>query len=184
MSNWRKDVAEQPPAPRDLELLEERALAIRDRPVPIEGDETLFWLAEFPLGDDIYAVPLQQMRAALPLKGVTPVPLAPAHVVGILRFQGQAVAVLSLASLLGSPGWREDPQTLLVLELGAGRLVAIDCEQIPRPSAISGRLLDQARSRSASRTRAILEVQTTDRRQINLLDIHWLLERRRERRDA
>jgi purine-binding chemotaxis protein CheW len=184
MSNWRKDMTEQPLTAPDRELLDERALAIRDRPVPVEGDETLFWLAEFPLGDEIFAVPLQQMRAAVPLKGVTSVPLAPAHVVGILRFQGQAVAVLSLAALLGSPGWRDDPQTLLILELGAGRLVAVDCEQIPRPAAISSRLLDQARAGSASRTRAILEVQTTDRRQINLLDIHRLLERRRERRDA
>ena len=183
MSNWRKDLDEETPGPLARALLDERAQLIRDKPPLIEGDETLFWLAEFPLGDEIYAVPLASMRAALPLKGVTSVPLAPAHVVGILRFQGQAVAVLSLASLLGNPGWREDPQTLLVLELGGGRLVAFDCEQIPRPTAISGRVIDQARARPNSQARAILELQTADRRQIQLLDIHRLLERRRDRRD-
>jgi len=91
--------------------------------------------------------------------------------------------VLSLASLLGNPGWREDPQTLLVLEMGGGRLVAFDCEQIPRPTAIAGRVIEQARSRSNSQARAILELQTADRRQIQLLDLHRLLERRRDRRD-
>lgn len=183
MSNWRKDLEEEAPTAQAQTLLSERALVIRDKPASIEGDETLFWLAEFPLGDEIYAVPLASMRAALPLKGVTSVPLAPAHVVGILRFQGQAVAVLSLASLLGNPGWREDPQTLLVLEMGGGRLVAFDCEQIPRPTAIAGRVIEQARSRSNSQARAILELQTADRRQIQLLDLHRLLERRRDRRD-
>jgi chemotaxis signal transduction protein len=174
---------EEVPTARAEQLLAERALVIRDRPGSTQDDEALLWLAEFPLGDDVYAVPLASMRAALPLKGVTSVPLAPAHVVGILRFQGQAIAVLSLASLLGNPGWREDPQTLLVLEMGGGRLVAIDCEQIPRPTAVPLRMLEQARSRSASQARAILELQTADRRQILLLDLHRLLERRRDRRD-
>jgi len=183
VSDWRKDLEDEPPTAQVRELLAERAQVIRDKPPTAEGDEALFWLAEFPLGDEHYAVPLASMRAALPLKGVTPVPLAPAHVVGILRFQGQAVAVLSLASLLGNPGWREDPQTLLVLELGGGRLVAFDCEQIPRPTPLPRRVIDQARDRATSRARAILELQTADRRQIQLLDIHRLLERRRDRRD-
>jgi len=177
------DLEEEAATPEARRLLAERAIALRDKPVAAEGAETLFWIAEFPLGDDVYAVPLASMRAALPLKGVTSVPLAPAHVVGVLRFQGQAVAVLSLASLLGNPGWREDPQTLLVLELGGGRLVAFDCEQIPRPTAIPSKVIEQARGRSASQTRAVLELQTADRRQILLLDLHRLLERRRDRRD-
>ena len=44
-------------------------------------------------------------------------------------------------------------------------------------------MIEQARSRSNSQARAILELQTADRRQIQLLDLHRLLERRRDRRD-
>ena len=112
-----------------------------------------------------------------------PVPLAPAHVIGILRFQGQVVSVLSLASLLGNPGWREDPQTLLVPELGGRRLVAVDCERIPTPTALPRRLVDQARSQPGRHKGTSIELLTPDRRQIHLLDVHLLLDRRRERRD-
>ena len=121
MTIWRKDSEQGETSERNRKLLDERALQVRNRPLAVDADEALFWVAEFPLGDDQLAVPLESMRAALPLKGVTQVPLAPSSVIGILRFQGQVITVMSLASLLGNPGWREDPQTLLVLELGGGR---------------------------------------------------------------
>ena len=187
MTTWRKDAEEDVIGTSALALLDARRDAISEKPRATAADEALFWLAEFPLGDDQFAVPLQHMRSALPLRGVTSVPLAPAHVIGILRFQGQVVTVLSLASLLGNPGWREDPQTLLVIELGAGRFVAVDCEQIPKPTAVPRRVIDQARSQpqgaGPSLNGAVVEVLTSDRRQIFLLDINRLLDRRRTQRD-
>src|SRR3954468_7268056 len=132
-------------APELEQLLARRAERIRRKPVD-GGDENLLWVAEFPVGEETYAVALDTLRAAVPLRMVTPVPLSPPHVIGILRFQGQIVTALSLASLLGGRGWREDPAVLLVVDPGFGRLVALDCERIPKPSGLPHALVEEARA--------------------------------------
>ena len=107
------------------------------------------------MGEDNYAIPLDLLRAAVPLRMVTPVPLSPPHVIGILRFQGQIVTALSLASLLGGRGWREDPAVLLVVDPGFGRLVAVDCERIPKPVGLPLKQVEDARAKA---TGAVAEV--------------------------
>ena len=86
----------------EARLLEERAERLRSRKEAVEDDGT--WAAEFELGGERYALPLERLRACLPLKGVAPVPQARRGVVGITRWEGKVVAVFSLASLLGSVG--------------------------------------------------------------------------------
>ncbi len=132
-------------------------------------------MAEFPVGEETYALPLETLRAAVPLRMVTPVPLSPPHVIGILRFQGQIVAALSLASLLGGRGWREDPAVLLVVDPGFGRLVALDCERIPKPTGLPHAQVEEARARS---TGAVCEITLAGTRQVNLLDLGRLMDRR------
>lgn len=154
------------------ELLLRRAERIRQRPNEGE-DETVLWIAEFRVGEDHYAIPLDVLRAAVPLKMVTSVPLSPPHVVGILRFQGQIVTALSLSSLLGGRGWREDPAVLLVVDVGLGRLVALDCEQIPKPGSVPYALANEARARATS---AVAEITLPGLRQVNLLDLRRLVE--------
>src|SRR5437868_13919035 len=128
----------EPRFPDDLtqeerDLLERRAARLREKPRATE-EESVLWAAEFPVGEDSYALPLEALRAAVPLRMVTPVPLSPAHVIGILRFQGQILTAMSLASLLGGRGWREDPAVLLVVDPGMGaRRFALECERIRKP---------------------------------------------------
>jgi len=82
------------PEPREIdgvdpsikELLQKRAERIRRKPAEAE-DENLLWVAELPVGEETYALPLETLRAAVPLRMVTAVPLSPPHVIGILRFQ-------------------------------------------------------------------------------------------------
>ena len=156
-------------------LLELRAARVRSRPSDA-AEESVFWAAEFPVGEERYAIPLDRLRAALPLRMVTPVPLAPPQVIGILRFQGQILTALSLASLLGGRGWREDPAVLLVVDPGFGRLVALDCEHIPKPVALPAPRVEQARARS---TGAVTEIALPGLQQVNLLDLAQLMDRRR-----
>ena len=144
-----------------------RAERIRRKPSEAE-DENLLWVAEFPVGEETYALPLDTLRAAVPLRMVTPVPLSPPHVIGILRFQGQILAALSLASLLGGRGWREDPAVLLVVDPGFGRLVALDCERIPKPTGLPHAQVEEARARS---TGALCEITLASARQVSLLDL-------------
>src|SRR5437763_10139287 len=169
----------QPREPNDVapelnELLVRRAERVRQKASQVD-EESLLWVAEFPVGEETYALPLETLRAAVPLRMVTPVPLAPPHVIGILRFQGQIVTALSLASLLGGRGWREDPAVLLVVDPGFGRLVAFDCEQIPKPVGLPSTRVEEARARS---TGAVSELTLPGMRQVNLLDLLRLMDRR------
>ena len=156
------------------QLLERRAERVREKPRNTE-EEDLLWVAEFPVGEETYAIALDALRAAVPLKMVTAVPLSPPHVIGILRFQGQIVTALSLASLLGGRGWREDPAVLLVVDPGFGRLVALDCERIPKPVGVPHALVEEARARS---TGPVTEVTLPGMRQLSLLELSRLMDRR------
>jgi purine-binding chemotaxis protein CheW len=128
-------------------------------------------VAEFSLGDARYALPFAQLQAALPLRGVTPVPLAPAHVIGVLRFRGQPISVLSLASLLGVRGWSRDPAVLLIVAT-AHKLVAIDSEMIPKPGTLDQAAIDIARIRGGV---DVIEVATVTGELVNLLEMDRLL---------
>ncbi len=156
------------------EILERRAGRVREKPADAD-EESVLWVAEFPVGEETYAIQLDALRAAVPLKMVTPVPLSPPHVIGILRFQGQIITALSLASLLGGRGWREDPAVLLVVDPGFGRLVALDCERIPKPTGLPHALVEEARARAAG---AVTEITLADMKQVTLLDLRKLMDRR------
>src|SRR5262245_15529913 len=100
----------------------------------------------FSVGEEIYAISLEHLRAAIPLTTVTPIPQAPPHIIGIVRFRGQAVTVLSFAAIFGIGGWRVDPAVLVVLEGPGRRVAAIDCEHIPRAATLPRAAIAVARS--------------------------------------
>lgn len=158
-------------SPADTAILETRARRLALGVDHAVEEETL-QVGEFPLGGDTYAIPLKQLRAAVPLKMLAPVPLAPRHVVGVVRFQGLTITVLSLASLLKSTGWMVDPAVLLVVDAGHGHLIALDCEDIPKPTALPAAAVEQAR---VSATGPVLDVVVGNEQPVYLLDIARLL---------
>lgn len=155
-------------------LLARRAERMRAQPLATQ-EEAVLWVAEFPMGEDRYAISLEALRACVPLKMVTPVPLSSPQVIGILRFQGQIITALSLASLLGVRGWREDPKVLLVVEPGWGQTVALDCEQIPKPVGLPITLVEEARAKKQG---AVVEITTREMKQVTLIDLKQLLDKR------
>jgi purine-binding chemotaxis protein CheW len=153
-------------------ILEMRAARLRRAPTGSD-EETVFWIAEFPLADERFAVPLDRLRAAVPLKMVRAVPLSPPHVIGVLRFQGVLISALSLASMVGVKGWRRDPAVLLVVELDHGHLIAIDCEAIPKPVALPTGQVEEARARAGEKS--LIEITTRELETINLIDLGRML---------
>jgi purine-binding chemotaxis protein CheW len=165
-------------APEELdakakEVLAQRAERLRAAPA-VASDGPVEWVAEFPVGEDRFAIPLSALRSVVPLRRVTAVPLSRPHVVGILRFQGHIITALSMASLLGIKGWRQDPAVLLVVDPGWGRLVAIDCEEVPRPLGLTVTSLEDARARGP---KPIIEVAHAGHL-VHLIDLGRLLDRR------
>lgn len=160
----------------DLEReLARRAERFGPRPEHERQEEATVPVAVFRSGGERYAVPLGSLRAALPLKVVTPVPMAPAHVLGVLRFRGRLITAVSLGALLGVRGWQQDPAVLLVVQLGRDRLVAVDCEQIPTPAVLPARLLEEARTRASG---PVATVTTADLERLQVLDLPRFLEER------
>jgi purine-binding chemotaxis protein CheW len=137
-----------------------------------DGGEAMLPVAEFGLGSQRYAIPLAALRAVVPLRLVTPVPRSPGHVIGILRFEGQLLTAVSLMTLLGVKGWRQDCAVLLVLEREDGHRVAVDCEHVPRIEALPQRAVDQARARGRG---PVHEVTAPGLRTIGLVDVAALL---------
>ncbi|WP_224364349.1 chemotaxis protein CheW [Hyalangium versicolor] len=126
--------------------LEERAALLR-RPPEQEVETQVVWVAEFPLGLERCILPLIQLRAVLPLKSMTPLPLAPPHTLGLLRFQGQVLSAHSLAALVGVKGWTRDPSVLIVVDGQEAGLIAFDCERIPESRALPLAAVEEARTR-------------------------------------
>ncbi|HZO16751.1 MAG TPA: chemotaxis protein CheW [Polyangiaceae bacterium] len=163
--------------PETRAILERRAEILRQPRADTRAeDEAVIAIAEFSVGDERYALVLGELRAAMRLAGVTPVPLAPPHVVGIFRHTGQILPVFSFASLLGVPGWRRDPEVLLLVEPRAGQLCALDAEHIPVASTLPVAVVEQARARTGDQP--VLDVTTPDLRRIHLVQrLGALLER-------
>ncbi len=155
-------------------ILERRAERLRSRREE-STEETLLGVAEFPIGEERYAIPLESLRACLPLRLVTPVPLSAPHVVGVIRFQGQLISALSLSAMLDGKGWRQDPSVLLIVEPTHGHVVALDCEQIPRLISLPLHVVDRARTKGGD---AVVEIALKGQRPINLIDLKLLFERR------
>jgi chemotaxis signal transduction protein len=161
----------EPPAPEaEARLLRSRAAELARDQAELAPDDEGVPVAVLPVGEDVYAIPLEHLRAAIPLATVTPIPLAPPHVIGIVRFRGQAVTVLSFAALFGVGGWRVDPAVLVVLEGPGGRLIAVDCELIPRAATLPRAAIAMARGAQGSRTGPVRELAHPDLGRVLLLE--------------
>ena len=170
----RDDDAAELAKPEVRDLLRRRAERMRaPRPRPQEDDARLEWLAAFWIGSERFGLPLPSLRAVAPLRLVTPVPLVPSHVIGIVRFQGEIVTALSLVSLLRGRAWRIDSRFLLILEPAPNRLLAIDCAEIPVAIALPGRLV----ATGTLRDDGVREVTTPEHETIGVLDVIGLLAR-------
>lgn len=72
-----------------------------------------------PLGRDWYALPLVNVREVVPAPAVTPVPGAPAWLLGVANLRGQILPVLDTAHRLGLPSPGE-PTHVAVVDSAAG----------------------------------------------------------------
>ena len=80
------------------------------------------------IGAERYALPVENVREIAELGQLTPVPGAPAIVLGIRNLHGQILPVYDLAAVLGMAGG-EPAARLLVVER-AGRLVGLAIDEV------------------------------------------------------
>ena len=88
----------------------------------------------FELGQDRYALDVQQVAEVLPLVGITPIPQAPPAVAGIVSYRGAPVPVIDVSQLtLGRPAERRLSTRIVLVHYpdteGRARLLGLIAER-------------------------------------------------------
>ena len=102
-------------AEEKLTLLKTRAQTLARLPHEEGAIELQLEVAEFRLGEEIYAVPSIAVREVYPLKGLTPLPCTPAFVLGVINVRGHILPVIDLTSLLGLARQQVSEQSTVIL---------------------------------------------------------------------
>ncbi|HBT38879.1 MAG: purine-binding chemotaxis protein CheW [Pseudothermotoga sp.] len=76
---------------------------------------TLEQYVTFILGEETYAVPVTNVREIVKASKITRVPLAPAHIEGVMNLRGEVLPIINLRRLLGLP--EHDPSLSKVVVL-------------------------------------------------------------------
>ena len=161
------------PSPEVILLLELRAERLKQA-AQADPEESQAWIAEVPVGDETYGIPLERLRGAMRGARVTPVPLAPPEVAGIFRFRGEMYTALSLPALLGGTAAPGDPNILLVVDAGDGRGVGLGCDDVPRLVGVPESAAGEPSLHAAA---AVRTLSLPGRRPVNLVDLPRLLAR-------
>jgi purine-binding chemotaxis protein CheW len=123
--------------------------------VPVETAEPVL---TFRVADTRYAIPASAVREVLRRPSVTPVPRAPASLVGLGNVRGTALPLVSLAALTGQPAGtaarvivldRADPIGILVDEVSA----VVAAGSVPAQPLDLPALLDGVFGRASARSR-------------------------------
>jgi chemotaxis signal transduction protein len=87
-----------------------------------------------PLGDRLYAVPFKSVRQVLGEPPLTPLPLAPAPVLGLVNFGGEISPVFDSALLLGLAPFKVPCVVMLETSVGVAGVTVSD---IPIPAELA-----------------------------------------------
>lgn len=102
-------------------ILEERAVALAERPQDEDEDGDRLELVVVAVGGERYGVPIACVREIKPLEDVTPLPATPPYWRGLSNLRGNLHPVLDLRRYLGITHV-EDPQAPQLVVVGAAAL--------------------------------------------------------------
>jgi len=86
--------------------------------------------ATFKLADELFAVPVEEVQEVLMRQPLTPVPLAPDHIVGLLNLRGQIMPAVDLRRRLHfAPLTGEHSGSMVVLK-SRGHMVSLLVDEI------------------------------------------------------
>jgi len=86
--------------------------------------------ATFRLAGEMFAVPVEGVQEVLMYQPLTPVPLAPDHIVGLLNLRGQIMPAVDLRRRLQFPDGGTDLSRSLVVLKSRGTLVSLLVDEI------------------------------------------------------
>lgn len=95
-----------------------------------------------PVGAEWYAVPMASVREVVPAPTATPVPTAPAAVLGVWNLRGEIVPLFDTAALLGLPPAPPAARPMAVVVDTARGPAGLAATGTPRPAALGDRVGD------------------------------------------
>lgn len=90
----------------------------------------------FRLGDQAYAVAIEQVREISSMQSLTPVPDVPAFVRGVINLRGTIVPILELRQRLGLPPFEYDARSCIVVVDLDGAPVGLLVDAVQEVSSI------------------------------------------------
>jgi len=97
------EVQFEPSAEDKRRILQERALELARPPREETGADTRLEVVEFLLAGERYGIEPDHVREIFPLKTLTPVPGAPAFVLGVTNLRGAILSVIDLKKFFDLP---------------------------------------------------------------------------------
>jgi purine-binding chemotaxis protein CheW len=138
----------------------------RQRPDPQKS------LVGFVVGNVAYAIPISAVREIVNPLALTPLPHAPAAVVGVADHRGEVVPVLELRTRFGLPRAVESRRSKWILVDVQGRTVGLVVDSVTEVFGTGGaQLLPAPELGAGDEQRGILGVTTHDRRLTFVLDV-------------
>jgi len=110
----------------------------------------------FELGSLLLGVKAQSVQEVIRTQLVTPVPLAPDFVRGLMNLRGQIVLVVDLRARLGSPPQESSPKPLNVLVHTSVGLVSMQADRIGDVLEIDEEQIDAVPDTLQGRAREVL----------------------------
>ncbi|HED39101.1 MAG TPA: chemotaxis protein CheW [Chromatiales bacterium] len=87
-------------------------------------DEVLQWVT-FKLEGEAYGINVMQVQEVLRVSEITPVPGAPAYILGIINLRGNVVTVLDTRMRFGLPVYETDDASRVVIVESKGNVLGI-----------------------------------------------------------
>ncbi|MCJ2079933.1 chemotaxis protein CheW [Methylobacterium sp. J-090] len=120
---------------RGLREARTRALAGRDGAAQHQAPLRPFLVCT--CGEDRYGLPLTQVAQVLAARSVTPVPGAPAALLGVIALSGRVVSLLGLARALGRTDATEPGAGHIVVLRGGAAMVALAVDRVEGVAAVA-----------------------------------------------
>ncbi|MCG9884065.1 MAG: chemotaxis protein CheW [Cyanobacteria bacterium] len=109
----------------DREVFRRRAEHLRQRTLLTERTDEVA-VAAITLGNEAYALPLDQVREFIEVRKIAPMPCCPPHILGNTNLRGDIVPVVDVRSFLDLPPVKNTRQAAIVEAEGIVAAIAVD----------------------------------------------------------
>lgn len=123
-----------------------------------EPDDDTSELLSFEVGAETYAFPLSAVHEILKPPPMTPVPRAPAHVLGVVSVRGRIVTVLDPSCLLGLEREPECPSTRILMVDNGSELVGVSVHRVLQVVRMAPEDIEYSESSQADLARYVIGI--------------------------